>query len=94
MSKPRGSRASGSVKASRHRRVIDREPSAHVNRFGKPKVAYFTEAGAAEAAARRGEKDRSAPPAVYRCPTCGGFHVGGGAPDPASLRARMQCDAP
>jgi hypothetical protein len=90
MSKPRGSKASGSLKASHQRRVIDRESSAHVNRYGKAKVAYLTEATAKAAAVRRGEKDRTEPPAVYRCPTCGGFHVGGGAPDPASLRARMQ----
>ena len=93
MSKPRGSKASGSLKASHQRRVIDRESSAHVNRYGKAKVAYLTEASASQAAVRRGEKDRSAPPNVYRCTTCGIWHVGG-APDPASLRARMQGDAP
>jgi hypothetical protein len=90
MSKARGKKASGSLKASHPRPQIERESSAHVNRFGKPKVAYLTEASATEAAVRRGAQDRSAPPNVYRCTTCGIWHVGGAASDGTSLRERIQ----
>jgi hypothetical protein len=56
--------------------VIERTSFAHVNKYGKPKVTYMSEATAMASAEERSRKNRRPAPGVYRCSVCGGWHVG------------------
>lgn len=59
------------------RRAVYRAPQSHVGRYGKPKVSYLTEASArAKADELNASRPREHPATVYRCPTCGAWHVG------------------
>jgi hypothetical protein len=59
--------------------VVDREAMAHVNRLGRVKVSYLSEATAKAAASRVSEAHRRPLPDVYRCCVCCLWHVGGAA---------------
>lgn len=54
-----------------------REVGSHRTRFGRPKVTYLSEERAQKVAAEYTARHPGKPPVtVYRCGTCGGFHVG------------------
>jgi hypothetical protein len=60
---------------TKHTKAIRRDWYAHLNANGRPKVAYLSQE-AAQATADRVSAEIGHEMSVYRCWTCGGFHVG------------------